>query len=798
MDITQAHLENLEELADGRHHVIPCPVPGHQGERDSPGLDIRYVAPTGGRLPVGRQWLLRCWGARCKYVSIAQSLGIDPEAESTGGNANQMVAAYDHPDGHSRRIYHAWWPDDFPVDLDSCSWRNCSRTRSDRHRHVSVRGSQAGTLVSLWGPNDDTGVLVVVGSEDEASALLRAGVRRTGFIPVTWYRAGRQPETDRDSVEQADWSPVRDRHVALWARDGDDALDEMLRAAHMALDAGATGIWMISPGRVGELGVQDVLDSLDFTKNITVATRGPSGHDPTDLKARVAPGALNATDASIALRFLMDHGHRIVEAGNGQTDPRTSSPASLYIRTESGRLTRGGDLLTGLMWETAQGYRDELRELKQAGGLSAGEFEICVAHLARMESRAGLSELHEQAGTARRFMREHGVLPAGYTLAMAGEVDADTRYLGAPNCVIDLDTGDALVGRDAGDALVSLTIRDPYDADATHPDVELLAECLEEEGLGDLLPALGSALSCSTRDVTYVAVWSGASCCTALMEAVCSALGPDYATRVPADALFHPSRWADIAPQLSHRARARILVSTVVYPYGQASHANPTQPYTQPQDFGPQDGRPPSFVSLDMNVLMEVMNEAEVPHSGIRAFLQETRCDVEDGLSRRLTQDARARQALVSLLVRLRAAQTEPPEGTPLMSYEWTARSQDDDSVRIVYAPSSAATQRTEEQAAGPMQELDRWLESAVMVTGHPGDRMSSAALWQAARDAPSSGSDSERVWGMSRRPFTTRAMQIHGLDSPGSVRIDGAVTTGWTGVRLSDDLRSSDSQPSD
>ena len=77
---TASHLHSTDELADGRHHVIPCPVPGHEGQRDSPGLDVRYSPEAAGRRPIGRQWLLRCWGDRCPYGSIVQALGIAPES----------------------------------------------------------------------------------------------------------------------------------------------------------------------------------------------------------------------------------------------------------------------------------------------------------------------------------------------------------------------------------------------------------------------------------------------------------------------------------------------------------------------------------------------------------------------------------------------------------------------------------------------------------------------------------------------------------------------------------------------
>ena len=101
---TASHLHSTDELADGRHHVIPCPVPGHEGERDSPGLDVRYPPKAAGRLPIGRQ--CGCSGAgetAGPYGSIVQALGIAPESASVGENADHMVAAYDHVDGLSRR-----------------------------------------------------------------------------------------------------------------------------------------------------------------------------------------------------------------------------------------------------------------------------------------------------------------------------------------------------------------------------------------------------------------------------------------------------------------------------------------------------------------------------------------------------------------------------------------------------------------------------------------------------------------------------------------------------------------------
>ena len=93
-----------------------------------------------------------------------------------------------------------------------------------------------------------------------------------------------------------------------------------------------------------------------------------------------------------------------------------------------------------------------------------------------------------------------------------------------------------------------------------------------------------------------------------------------------------------------------------------------------------------------------------------------------------------------------------------------------------------------------PLTEADVWLLEAIEITGNPRDRLSSSALWEAALSAPGSGADPAKVWGMSRRPFTTRAIQLHGLPRTRSVRIEGQVFSGWAGVRLTVDIDDTDS----
>ena len=75
--------------------------------------------------------------------------------------------------------------------------------------------------------------------------------------------------------------------------------------------------------------------------------------------------------------------------------------------------------------------------------------------------------------------------PEGLTECHTRELNP-LRYLGAPNGVIDLTTGRLLPPEEGRRCLVTFSLPDPYDPDATHPDVERLTAHLDSE-LADYL-----------------------------------------------------------------------------------------------------------------------------------------------------------------------------------------------------------------------------------------------------------------------------------------------------------------------
>ena len=103
-------------------------------------------------------------------------------------------------------------------------------------------------------------------------------------------------------------------------------------------------------------------------------------------------------------------------------------------------------------------YMAELRSLHSAGGISAHEFDECLQFVNDASSASGRRAVIEDLPLAHRILQEHAAIPAGLRSVPAGTIDAEARYLGAPNGIVDLDTGQLLSGTGARRALVSNTI----------------------------------------------------------------------------------------------------------------------------------------------------------------------------------------------------------------------------------------------------------------------------------------------------------------------------------------------------
>ena len=89
-----------------------------------------------------------------------------------------------------------------------------------------------------------------------------------------------------------------------------------------------------------------------------------------------------------------------------------------------------------------------------------------------------------------RFESQHSdVMVCDYQL-----LDSDMRYLGAPNGVIDLDTGKLLSPQDGKKCLVTYQVPDAYNPEAYHSDVDLLFNHLDKDTRDDVLNQIAYSL----------------------------------------------------------------------------------------------------------------------------------------------------------------------------------------------------------------------------------------------------------------------------------------------------------------
>ena len=537
------------------------------------------------------------------------------------------------------------------------------------------------------------------------------------------------------------------------------------------------------------------------------------------------PRGLELTPEGHAYRVLEEHGHRLLfaESGLQHLIPFLAEEASgvwhqqAHARTD-GLVGVGPDLLT-LSQQTAVDYAKRIRQANAAETLIFTE-EVRRAVQAKTEpteaqkakEREALGKavgkaldlrttklqraLLLQLGACYRELVLMGRDPFGAIGCKLDELDAQMRYIGAPNGVIDLETGALLSPADGRRALVTAQLPDPFNAGAEHPDVARLTDRLDAEVGAYLLRELAYSLRghperrvLAEIDSTALdgTVGEGGSGKTTRAKAIQHALGP-YANAIgegvlrpsrrqvgatpDMEGVMPPTRIA-FAPEIEgielDRARVKALS-------GQDQQT--WRPLWQP----PRQGTPSATVVLQGNGLpvggfgaegdpalrerlrvipVAAVSEGERDPQLRRAFHLETPGSVE------------RRQALAALLVRMAAGMGDgrPPD-IPDAVKDATAR-----------------------LLAADLGDEGVWLRDAVV--RDPLGKLAADSLWTCASMAENGHvANARTVFGMDRTQFTLKAREIHGLPPTKSVKVpvgtEGQlrVARGWTGVRLSDEAQ--------
>ena len=769
-------LPDSVELKDGSAHGMPCPAERHEGDGEAPMLSVQFLAAD-------EVWLLRCWGRPdCAYGEIATLLGIDPRPdwEHNGNRTRDIVAAYDDvdPDKRPRLVFQS-----------GRDGEGASSGEKPVGRPPRYRGGEKDSQLLLWVPEDSMWSghkLVVVHSEEAAMALMRAGVYRDGYVPVTWHRGVWRNERGHHTADLVDWSRVRNRETVFWPANTSNSYKEMFRAAiEMAAAAGAARLLMAHPSGMGLTEGADALSLADgdaimavlshvtelpMPGTVSQAPPGMPEGQPTMVEP-VEPGE-TTTDIGMVIQVLREHGHRMVLA----TRPYGSAPhVEVYWRGDTGLLERRPEEFGVRLWESRTRYLQEARDACNRGEITKDDFQSCVRDAKRMGSADGLRAVADSLLVAYRVLERDDAVPDGLELVDQADIDADGRFLGAPDGIVDLSSGRLLSISEARHTLVSRTIPDPFDPEARDPDVDTLLAHLGEEDRERLLNAVAYALKGLPSDRMYI--FDGGRSRDVLLTALRSALGPGYAGGVPHGVLLDAGGGERIGGDVASLARfvgPRILVGSVQGRTGRLSPgliadltlSDGIRARTVHDDIG-SDTEPTATMSvaLDAESLAGFGAEDRPLLTRLRLLRYPDAPAIDSTFGDRAIRRRTFRQALLALLVRRSAAMSAPPDDIPHLVTPQELSHLGSFEVLVTAA--------------------DRWLREAMEVTGKREDRTSSTALWDAAHSDLGSGSDPDLAWGMSRRSLTTRAIEIHGLRGPQSVRIDGAVFNGWTGVRL-------------
>lgn len=545
------------------------------------------------------------------------------------------------------------------------------------------------------------------------------------------------------SVGKADWRLVSGHKVMIWGDSDEKGAEAVPLAALRAYQAGAAEVRLVDTldGRYNEYLDRDKkgADAADLPREVLQSElrRLPgsalalSQADVTWLEVQTGDGECSSAhpqsypwhaegefvtpwecspDADIA-RTMRRHAHALLIVC-----PNDGSPAYLRAATEGGVWARADDAIDQLIADTAREWghaaMDDVNLDKQATSRITGHAKTLSRHKGRLTAQ-------ESVGRVYRQWKKDGVLPDALTVCQESELNADRRYIGAPNGVIDLDTGRLLTGDEARAKLVSRRVPDPYAADAKHPVIDRLLAHLDETAQGYILSALGYAIRRGPGRRIYVLEGKLKSGKSTLLSAITSALGDTkgergYGMGVQAEALLsnrhanpnghqgglfgmHDALIATVSelPDRTARFNTGLLKSLdgiAALPlrdvHEKAGAARPVRA-TLIVAINETDLTKVNLADPALADRVKILDYPPLPQGHADTSVIET-----------VTKDSSARQAMLALLVRAASAYAadgcEPPQDIPSVA---------------------AAVKARRAESLGP---VGQWLKEHILVTGDP------------------------------------------------------------------------------
>ena len=206
----------------------------------------------------------------------------------------------------------------------------------------------------------------------------------------------------------------------------------------------------------------------------------PGGRPPGVSNAQEAPVSLstfvqacyrNCTDAANMGRLLRDHSSGLVIALPDMTDPY-NTPADIYAVNRLGMLSQTeGD---ALLLETGRHY------LADCYDLDPRELAYVATHARSLRDAQAMQRLRSIAPAAIIELDKAGALPGDLVVRRRSHIDANLRYIGTPQGVLDLWTGDLVPPADARAFFIVSSIPDDWNPRARHPKVDRILPSIDE------------------------------------------------------------------------------------------------------------------------------------------------------------------------------------------------------------------------------------------------------------------------------------------------------------------------------
>ena len=488
--------------ASGRW-MFPCPVPGHgRGRGDNrPSAEVF----EDGEDKIGVVCYAGC-DNRALWAAVVQPhLGDGPARGRRPGGEAHLIAVYQHPDGRPRKVYRRECP-----GKAVCEHRKCDNTEPGKHIWQS-KGNNAGCYILLWGHDDGQGPVVICEGEKAAAA-----VAATGYVGASYLGGCRREH-------QADYSQLRGRRVLVWPDNDDPGVRAAERTAQKAAEWAE--LVEILPAVDGEPGA-DAAD-LDQAARIDHIETGGQVYGATAPRITAEKtgferpfGDYECTPVSEAKRLIDTYPHRLLITWDKDQVPE------LYGDNGKGCWSRRATDLTDYISEAAKAWAKDATAAYVQGQIPLGDHRMATAWAKRSQGQAGWNDCLAAVGVAfKNLEREHSPNLRRITEADKAALDIQLDYLGAPNGVIDLNTGELLTGAPARNKLVTRTVPDAYNPDATHPAIENLLAHLPEDNRNWILDALGYALRGNPSRRIYVLEGKTGGGKTTLLNAARACLG---------------------------------------------------------------------------------------------------------------------------------------------------------------------------------------------------------------------------------------------------------------------------------